>query len=224
MQIRRQCLWYNTNIRVNKKEIWCESWRRNGINSIHDILTKDGHFLTSEEIENKYHVKCNALNYNAIKDAIPLKWRTKLKTMNVQMDAISFQEQPFLKIGKIDKPIQIITNKEIYRSFVRKIQVKPVILEKMERELKIKNTQWIEIFTLTKDINHTKMRAFQYRILYNLIPCTLYLKIINRSETDKCPMCGELDDIIHYFYECTETRVFWNSFLKWWKQMTGDEI
>jgi hypothetical protein len=164
------------------------------------------------------------LNYNAIKDAIPLKWRTKLKTMTVQNNAMSFEEQPFLKIGKIDKPIQIITNKEIYWSFVEKKQIKPIIIERMQKELGIKSSQWKEIFTLTKDINHTKMRAFQYRVLFNLIPCNWYLNKIKRSGTDICPMCDLLDDITHYFYECTETRVFWNGFLNWWKLMTGDEI
>jgi hypothetical protein len=224
MDIRRQCLWYNNKIKVNKKEIWSERWHQKGINLIHDIVTKEGTFLTSEELTNKYQVKCNVLNYNAIKDALPLKWRTKLKTMNVPKNAISFQEQPFLKIGKIDKPIQIITNKEIYWSFVVKKQIKPIIIEKMQKELGIESTQWKEIFTLTKDINHTKMRAFQYRVLFNLIPCNWYLNKIKRSGTDKCPLCNLLDDITHYFYECNETRVFWNGFLNWWKQMTGDEI
>jgi hypothetical protein len=127
-------------------------------------------------------------------------------------------------ILNVDKPIQIITNKEIYWSFVNKKQIRPVIIEKMQQELNIKEDQWTDIFTLTKEIKYTKIRAFQYKILYNLIPCNLYLQRISRSTTDKCSVCNILDDLIHYFYECVENINFWDRFISWWKQMTGDNI
>jgi hypothetical protein len=37
-----------------------------------------------------------------------------LKSMNVTPEAISFQEQIHLMIGKKAKPLQMITNKDIY--------------------------------------------------------------------------------------------------------------
>ena len=49
--------------------------------------------------------------------------------MKVVKDAISFQEQPHLKIGKINKPISLITNKDIYWLFIKSKQVKPIKIE-----------------------------------------------------------------------------------------------
>jgi hypothetical protein len=224
IEIRRQCLWYNKNIKVNKKEIWSQKFREHGINQIHDIVSIDGNFLTHKELETKFDFKCDGLKYNSIKDAIPIQWRKTIKTMKVPQDAISFQEQPFLKINKVHKPIQIITNKEIYWSYVIKKQVEPIIKEKMQVELNIKENQWNEIFTSTKDIKYTKIRAFQYKILYSLIPCNSYLQKIKRSITDKCSVCNLSDDLVHYFYKCADTMTFWDRFKSWWKQMTGDII
>ena len=65
-------------------------------------------------------------------------------------------------------------------------------------------------------IRNTKIWAFQYKILFNLIPCNIYLHRIKRSDTDKCNRCHKLDDIIHYFCECQEVSLFWESLSKWW--------
>ena len=222
--IRRQCLWFNENITVKKKEVRWENWHTNGINIIHDIVNAEGKFLTVREIEQKYGVKCDFLKYNQIKDAIPIKWRNKLKTIKVLQQAISFKEQPFLRIGKNDKPINLVTNRDIYWSLIAKIQVKPIICDQMEKTLNIENSQWKEIFLVSKQVQDTKIRTFQYKILFNLIPCNLYLKRITKSDTDKCHKCGKLDDIMHYFYECQEVQNFWNSFQKWWKRATKDDI
>jgi hypothetical protein len=222
--IRRQCLWFNQDIKINKKEVRWDSWHNNGINQIHDIVNIEGKFLAPKEIEEIYNVKCDFLKYNQLKDAISLKWRSKLKTIKVTKEAISFQEQPHLRIGKIDKPISLITNKDIYWSFVKNKQVKPIIIEKMTRDLAVKEDQWKEIFTIPRVIQDTKIRAFQYKVLYKLIPCNLYLKKIKKSDTDRCNHCNKVDDLLHYFYECVETRVFWQTFQNWWQQMSNDNV
>jgi hypothetical protein len=224
IEIRRQCLWFNKEIKLNNKEIQWNEWHKKGINIIHDICNRDGTLLTSQEVELKFDIKCDFMKYTALKDVIPLEWRKKLKTMKVDENAISFKEQPHLKIGKQYKPIQLITNKDIYWSFVSKKQVKPVITESIQMEFGIENEKWEEIFMLPKVIQDTKIRTFQYKILFNLIPCNLYLKRIKRSDTDKCFNCNLLDDIAHYFYECRENRNFWNSFTKWWENITGNVV
>ena len=69
-----------------------------------------------------------------------------------------------------------------------------------------------------------RLKAFQFKILNNLTPCNLYLKCIKKSDTDKCPRCNELDDIVHYFAECTEIRVLWNQLGNWWKGLTNQDV
>jgi hypothetical protein len=73
-------------------------------------------------------------------------------------------------------------------------------------------------------VTNTKIRAFQYKLLYNLTPCNLYLKRIKKSDSDKCNWCLEIDDTAHYFASCKELIPFWNSFTKWCQGWLDEEI
>jgi hypothetical protein len=222
--IRRESIWLNKNIKVNNKELRGAKWHNAGINCIHDILNEDGTFLTLIELENKYSIKCDFLKYNKIKDAIPLKWRTILRTMKIPNEAISFEESLHLEINKKTKHIKNITNKDLYWTLIRKKQQKPIISEKTWNNQKLTYDNWKEIFKITSVLRDTKIKTFQYKVLFNLIPCNKYLKRIAKSDTDICNACNKLDDINHYLCECQEVRSFWNGFTKWWRNITGAEI
>jgi hypothetical protein len=199
-------------------------WQEKGINIIHDLLTKQGTFLTAQEIELKYNVKCNLLKYNALKDAIPLDWRKKLKTMQVPFEAISFEEQLNLKINKKPKNINNITNKDLYWILIKQKQQKAIIIDSIGKSLEIDEEEWKIIFKIPHILKDTKIRTFQYKLLFNLIPRNLYLHRIKKSDTNRCDTCQKLDDIAHYFHECQSLKSFWNSFTQWWKNMTNEQI
>ena len=57
-----------------------------------------------------------------------------------------------------------------------------------------------------------------------MLPCNLYLKRIGKSNTDKCPKCNKLEDIIHYLSECPNTKLIWQQLLRWWKGVTQQDI
>jgi hypothetical protein len=93
LDIRRECLWLNKNIKIEKKEVNWDTWQNKGINLIHDIVNKDGSFMTNTELEQKYNIKNVFLNFSALKDAIPPGWRKKLKTMKIPAETISYESQ-----------------------------------------------------------------------------------------------------------------------------------
>jgi hypothetical protein len=73
-------------------------------------------------------------------------------------------------------------------------------------------------------IKDTKIRAFQYKLLFTLTPCNLYLKHIKKSDTDRCNWCLEIDDTAHYFAECKQLNIFWTSFAQWYAGMTNKPL
>jgi hypothetical protein len=129
-----------------------------------------------------------------------------------------------IKIGKNVKNVKNVKNKELYWSLVKKKQIKPIFMEKLQQELAIKEEEWEIIFKIPWCISNTKIRAFQYKLLFNLLPCNLYLSRIKRSDTDKCLICGKLDDIAHYLFECPSVVPFWNNFMRWWNAMTNRRL
>ena len=224
MDIRSETLWLNKNIIWNMKEIHWKDWQEKGINIIHDIVDARGKFLSINELKQKYKLTCDALKYNKLKDIIPREWRKTLKTTEIQHDAVSFTHQIRVKIDKKYKQISQITNKEVYWTFIRNIQKKPIITEKLQQIYNIQENDWPIIFTMSKVLRDTKIRTFQFKILYNLIPCNLYLNRIKRSDTNKCAICKELDDIVHYFFACRPQMMFWRNFSTWWRNAMDEEI
>jgi hypothetical protein len=222
--IRRESLWLNKNITFNNIELRGKTWEENGIKIIHDILNENGTFLSPADIENKYQIQCDIMKYNTLKEVIPSEWRKTLKTMKIPASAISSQETITLKINKQIKLLENLTNKDIYWVFINDKQKKPKITESRWNKLDITQEEWKEIFTLPSIIRDTKIKSFQYKLLFNLLPCNLYLQRIKRSDTDLCGTCHQLDDTAHYLVECEPVRIFWNSFNAWWNGWNDEHI
>jgi hypothetical protein len=222
--IRREYIWLNKNITFNNKELRGKLWEEGGIKILHDILNEEGTFLTPNEIENKFNVNCNVMKYNTLKNAIPAEWRNTLKTIKVKLEAISSQEQTAVKINNQIKNIMMLTNKDIYWTFIKKKQHKPKITQSAWNGILLSAEQWKEIFIIPSAIRDIKIRAFQYKLLYNVLPCNLYLNRIKRSDTRLCDICQLLDDIPHYMVECNQVKLFWNRFNLWWNNMTNDNL
>jgi hypothetical protein len=222
--IRRQYLWFNENITLNKEQLNWKEWRDNEINTIHDILNQKGQFLTAAEIELKFNYKCDIMMYNRLKSAIPQEWRRLVKTMQIQSEAISSNEEVHIRVGKINKNINMVKNNEIYWIIVNDIRIESIIINKLQRDFNIDEEQCKIVFTMPKVITNTKVRAFQYKLLYNLVPTNLYLKKIQKSDTDICHWCTKLDETTHYFVLCEALQPFWNSFTKWCQGMLNEDI
>jgi hypothetical protein len=82
----------------------------------------------------------------------------------------------------------------------------------------------MSIYKTYAELKETKLKAFQYKILNNLIPCNLYLKRIGKSLVNTCAYCNELDDIAHYLIECNETKPIWLKLLRWWRVTTNQQV
>ena len=51
-------------------DVYCISWEKVGIKYINDLLSTEGEFLLLTDIQNKYNVKINFLQYHGMKRAI----------------------------------------------------------------------------------------------------------------------------------------------------------
>jgi hypothetical protein len=223
-EIRKQYLWLNKHIKINNCEIKWKNWIQKNIFMIHDILDNEGKFLTIEEIERLYELKCDFLQYNSLKDAIPKCWRDKLKTVKVNRNVIQDDENLTMTINKQTLPINLIANRDVYWELIKKIQIPHVTKEKWEQELSIDSRNWAFFFRITRLIKDTKIRTFQYKLIFNLIPCNLYLFRIGKNNSYRCSYCNNIDNITHYFFECEGTRRFWLSFENWWNKMNNETI
>ena len=224
LDIRREIIWNNKNIKLRKQPINWPMWKKHNIWTIHDITHENGTFLTGNELNQKYGIKCDILKYNALKNVIPPDWRRKLKTLIIPREATNVQEICTININKTCTPLHMITNKHLYWTLIKEKQTTPIIQLKWEEELGIEESEWTQVFTMSNIIKDTKIKTFQYKILYNLIPCKLYLFRIKKSNTYICDTCNEIDNITHFLYNCKDTFKFWKTFERWWNDMMNESV
>jgi hypothetical protein len=217
--IRSQCLWMNKHIKVAKLELNWKNWIQHNIFTIHDIVDNEGKFLTPHELNRIFNSNCNVMQYNQLKDAIPKEWREKIKTMKVPRNVFEHEEELYMLINKQHMPLTLITNKDVYWKLVKKIQLPHITKEKWENELNLNSKDWTYYFQNIKIIRDTKIRSFQYKLIFNLVPCNLYLYRIGKSNTFNCNYCAKIDNITHFFYNCNGTKLFWNGIQNWWNTM-----
>jgi hypothetical protein len=107
---------------------------------------------------------------------------------------------------------------------IKKKQTIPIIKNKWKDEFGIEDSEWTQVFTMSNIIKDTKIKTFQYKLLYNLIPCKLYLFRIKKSDSYLCTKCNDIDNIIHFMYSCNDTSRFWKTFEQWWNKMMNETI
>ena len=89
----------------------------------------------------------------------------------------------------------------------------------------LEEKQWDTIFSLPHIIiNETKICVTQYKILNNIINCRTKLKDWKIVESNLCPHCNKIDDILHFFLFCKKTKIFWNSLIRWWNNNFNPKI
>jgi hypothetical protein len=223
-KVRREVLWLNKNIKINKKEVLFKDWYDKGIIMVHDILDDRGNVKSAQEMSREFGLEVKVMDLNSLVSAIPQNWKRCVQTMRIPKEAISNREQLYLSCNKRILALGITTNKDIYWELVTRKQVKPIAAHKWCTEFNIPEDDWLCVFNTYANLKDTKLKAFQFKILNNLIPCNQYLRRIGRSETDTCPSCNEIDDIRHYLIECQETQPIWLQVLRWWRNLTNQRI
>jgi hypothetical protein len=222
--IRREIPWLNKNIKIRGKEFCYKKWYDKGIVMLHDIIQENGEFKSSENLAEQFGVEIKTMEYNGLKSAIPQTWKRAVKSMRIPEVAISGDEQPFMKCKDNLQALSILANRDVYWEFVSGKQTRPICALKWCTSFGTNIDEWKVLYQMYAGIKDTKIKAFQFKLLNNLIPCNLYLSRIGKSDSDKCSFCNELDDIVHYMVECPEVMEIWNHLCRWWEEFSGRNI
>jgi hypothetical protein len=166
------------------------------------------------------------MKFNSLKDAIPKQWRNILKTQPEVNIPVPLEAPPTIIIKNENISILKLKNKDLYGILIENKQCPPIIKNKWATKLEtnINDKDWETIFTLPRVVKDTKLRAFQYKVLFNLIICKSYLHKIGKAATNLCDKCNQPDTLTHFLYECNETTNFWTNLSRWWNNITQEQI
>ena len=75
--------------------------------------------------------------------------------------------------------------------------------------------KWGATYQLThKTTKRTKLREFQFKLLHRRIPTNAFLTKIRIKGNSNCSFCKkEPEKLIHLFWSCTKTALFWESIM-----------
>ena len=113
--------------------------------------------------------------------------------------------------------LEKLSAREIYALITDNKKHKPTSQKYFENEFS--NYDWNLIYTFPRQIiTSTKIRAFQYKILNNVLYLNDKLFLFGNSETKLCYFCKkENETIIHLFHNCSCIKSLWNKVKNYFK-------
>ena len=215
--IMEQVLWMNSHIIIGDGPVFLKLWNNVGINYVHNLLGRNGQFLSFDDLCSQYNFRPNILTYLGLLKAIPNEWKKvvlgKGKLINQgnnNCDYITVKD-----VVSVKK-----CTKYVYEFLIQNLCEEPTaVYLKWNNELNVQYDSdiWSTIFLkLTKTTKSTKLRYFQYRILHRILPTNIHLKRFRIKETDLCSFCGEEQETyLHLFVKCDIVKKCWKQILEW---------
>jgi len=221
--ILSESLWYNNYITIENQSFFWKEWYDSGIKHVYDILNEHGDFLDAEGLSGKYGVKATFMQVLQLRKALPYIWRKKLITAKLPVTFV-----PIVTVFVMDsssrKNFITMTAKELYWIIWKRERLKhlPKSMIKWNENFDLSTNDWKYIFRNPfESCTSTVFQCFQYKILHRIIPCKHWLFNLNVIESPNCHYCGEDETVVHFFFSCTVLEQFWNSFTRWWINLTG---
>ena len=213
LDIRRQMLWYNKYILIDKMPTFNKIMYKAGICSINNLLDHEGKILKYENLNIKYNIRIDMMYYMSLIDAIPIEWRQMLKTCNFPLDIINNNENPHMLINDQFKDISQVKSKEIYLAYLKLHKHEANCIDAWNERLSdpIPMEDWKYIFTLTKKtVTDTRILSMQYKIIHRCYATNSTICKWDETKEETCSTCKQKANIMHNFVTCTTISAFWN--------------
>ena len=225
-QIIRSSLWYNSD--VSKHSIFFQDWYNKGIHIIADIANNDNRILGFNDLNSKFNMRSNILNYYTIKTKVDI-FLSKYKDIpNPLVERPMFPShldilfkakkgcRKFYEIYTNSSPLSVTPRSEvIWADIVSHEDVNLTVAEKWKTIYKI-------CFNSVIDNNSI---WFQYRIINKILGTKEYLTKLKIKTDSTCSFCAQYgEDIEHLFFKCQEVMELWNNIQQWLSNKIGENI
>ena len=199
-------LWYNP--KIFKNAFFIPKWFSSGIGFVSDVLDDQGVLLTQQQLEQKFSVNINFLDYYRVKFSVGLFLRN-----NSNLDgSLEQPTQPFIPnhIAFLSKNK---TAKGIYEKLKCKNKTQMAFQRKWHNDLNLNldhaSRQYVFklCFKTSGDVYH---KWFQCRILHQILATQELLNKMGISNSPTCLSCqADIESLPHLFYFCPNAKYLW---------------
>jgi hypothetical protein len=191
-------LFFNDNIKIEKKYVFFQSWFDRGIYRIGHILDERGQFYKYNEFIKKYDIQVNFLRY--------LGCETYLNSLKITIDT----NETLMSPKSIVKIYAQVKGTKSYYNILIENGKSPNCCSKWETKLEEK-IDWKACFSKIKNIKEVKLKWFQIRLLHRILATNVVLKEMGVTQDVLCNFCNQQrDNIQHCMWGCQHIHAFWN--------------
>ena len=208
--IGSQFLWFNNYITIDNNSVHFKEFSSHNINLINELFTSEGEFKDWNHIKREFQLTNNLYyKFTQISHAIPKKWKQILrengaKTCVIYLDHHLIKNNLLLSLEKL-------TSKELYSILISKKTSIPTSQQYFNSLFPDSNLDWKLIYLLPREISRsTSCRAFQYKILKNVLYLNKMLFRFGKTPSPLCSFCKLHDEtLIHLFSSCNQVISLW---------------
>ena len=215
--IQRTVIWKNKFIKIGNKSLFHRKLYESGLVFINDILDQNGFFISYDALVEMYGNRLTEYDYICLKDAIPKRWRKMLQSSRL-IYIEPKNETLYFEVKNGLKPIMLLKSKQVYWFLNDESIVAPSCIQAWSKKYNIEfsETEWKKIFILTRSITvNTKLQEFQFKIIHRVYASSSYVYNFDKTVSKNCILCGEINNIQHFFAECVNVRPFWLELTTW---------
>ena len=172
---------------------------RSGIIFVRDLTFIDG-VLDCTAMYNKIEDKQNLLvELNLVRQAL-----LPFKQALAEIDFLGMPDD------SIQVPFTLIKSKSMYDNLV---EYKTRVVMSMSKHVELfkKNNVTFETVCKRKLVNmrEIKLKEFNYKLMFNLIPCNKNLEKWKIIDSDICDVCKDVQTTKHLLFDCSYVRILW---------------
>ena len=215
--VKREIIWNNKFIQIDKKSLFNKSLYDNGMIFINDFIDDNGKFLTYQSLVDTFGPFITNYDYICLKDAVPKSWR-KILTSETTIIMEPNNEAIFLTLNKYSKPVKLVKSKEVYWMLNKLRTSTPNCIKTWFDKyfIDFSEVKWKHLFILARSISlNTKLIEFQFKILHRVYPTDSYVSNFDRTVSKTCRHCHVDSNIPHLFVDCIKVNDFWKALQIW---------
>jgi len=208
-----QPLWCNRLFMYKGCVLLYKHWIASGICWVKDLYDEKGNLLTSVDIRAKLIDKRNWMS-----EVILI--RKLVGKVGKRLDCLDIAKYVNINTNKttfvINNKRYCIHNQKckfFYHALVLKKRTRPHVEKSWQRELSINYNQydWCLVYSnRIHGIPIKKLSEFMYKLIQKLLVSREILKKWNRVNSELCPVCHEIENVQHIYYDCDRIRSMWS--------------
>ena len=210
--IKSQFLWFNDFLKIENETFHFKEFSENNINFIYHLFKDDGVLKPWIELKQEFSLNNNLFfKWVQLCDSVPKNWKAILKASSESSDNLIYMDHHLIKQNRL-LCLQKLDSKELYSIATLHNSTVPTSQKYFDSIFSESSLDWNLIYVLprltTKD---TQLRAFQYKILHNILYLNKKLFQFGNSESPMCSFCKRYGETpFHIFCSCIHVVETWS--------------